>query len=129
MLRLQLIIDMSIHKLGYYNLTSGCEITFSRGLMPLKRSLRVIPGTAGLEIKVFSLKPKFDSYHKVLCIETSTSLGSLQKFEVATGEFEGALGSSHPLISSTVPVPIPTTNYPRGFQSESHSSESYSAKS
>ena len=31
---------------------------------------------------------------KLLCIETSTSLGSLRKFEGAEGEFKGASGSS-----------------------------------
>ena len=36
----------------------------------------------------------------MLCIETSTFLGSLQKFEGADGEFKGALGSRHSLISS-----------------------------
>ena len=36
----------------------------------------------------------------MLCIETSTSLGDLQKFEGAAGEFKGALGSQHPLILS-----------------------------
>ena len=34
--------------------------------------------------------------------QTSTSLGSLHKFEVAAGEFKGALGSGHPLILSPV---------------------------
>ena len=37
-------------------------------------------------------------YRKVLCIETSISLGFLQKFEGAAGEFKEALGSRHPLI-------------------------------
>ena len=36
----------------------------------------------------------------MLCIETSTSLGSLHKFEGATGGFKGTLGSRHPLIAS-----------------------------
>ena len=36
----------------------------------------------------------------MLCIETSTYLGSLQKFEGDAGEFKGALGSRHPIISS-----------------------------
>ena len=36
----------------------------------------------------------------MLYIETSTFLGSLQKFEGAAGEFKGALCSRHPLISS-----------------------------
>ena len=44
---------------------------------------------SGLEIKL-----------NVFCIENSTSLGSLQKFEGAAGEFKGALSSWHPLISS-----------------------------
>ena len=42
----------------------------------------------------------FKSYLKVLCIETSTTFGSLQKFEGAPGEFKGALSSWHPLISN-----------------------------
>ena len=56
----------------------------------------------GLEIKLFSREPNciFKSYLKVLCIENSTYLGSLQKFEGAAEEFKGALGSWHPLISS-----------------------------
>ena len=60
--------------------------------------------TTGLEIKFFSREPNciFKSYLKVLCTEISTSLGSLQKFEGAPGEFKGALGSRHPLISSPV---------------------------
>ena len=55
---------------------------------------------AGLEIKFLFWEPYciFKSYLKVLCIETSTSLGSLQKYEEARGEFKGALGSKHPLI-------------------------------
>ena len=36
----------------------------------------------------------------MLCIETSTTFGSLQKFEGAAGEFKGALGSRLPLISN-----------------------------
>ena len=57
---------------------------------------------AGLEIKIFSREPNciFKRHFQVLCIETSTFLGSLQKFEGAAGEFKGALGSRHPLISS-----------------------------
>ena len=52
----------------------------------------------------FSWEPNciFKSYPKVLCIGTSTSLGSLQKFEGAPGEFKGALGSWHTLIWSPV---------------------------
>ena len=42
----------------------------------------------------------FKSYLKVLIIETSTSLGSLQKFEGAAGELKGALSSWLQLISS-----------------------------
>ena len=58
----------------------------------------------GLEIKFFSKEPNFifKSYLKVLCIEASTSLGSLQEFEGAEREFEGALGSRQPLILSPV---------------------------
>ena len=56
----------------------------------------------GLEIKIFSREPNciFKSHLQVLCIETSTFLGSLQKFEGAAGEFKGALGCWHSLISS-----------------------------
>ena len=36
----------------------------------------------------------------MLCIETSTYLGYLHKFEGAAGEFKGAPGSQHPLILS-----------------------------
>ena len=38
----------------------------------------------------------------MLCIETSTTFGSLQKFVGAPREFKGALGFHHPLISSPV---------------------------
>ena len=57
---------------------------------------------AGLEIKIFSREPNciFKSHLQVLYIETSTFLGSLQKFEGAAGEFKGALSSRHPLNSS-----------------------------
>ena len=59
-------------------------------------------GDTGLEVKFFSREPNciFKSYLKVLCIEISTALGSLQKFEGAAGEFKGALGYRHPLILS-----------------------------
>ena len=40
-------------------------------------------------------------------MDFSTSLGSLQKFEGAAGEFKGAHGSRHPLISSPVKPYIP----------------------
>ena len=42
-------------------------------------------------LSVFSLEPNciFNTYLKVLCIETSTSMGSMQKFEGAKGEFKG----------------------------------------
>ena len=55
-----------------------------------------------LEIKLFSREPNciLYSFLKVLCIETSTFLGSLQKFEGAAGEFKGALGSWHHLTWS-----------------------------
>ena len=36
----------------------------------------------------------------VLCIETSTSLGSLQTFEGTAGDFKGAPCSQRPFISS-----------------------------
>ena len=42
------------------------------------------------------------SFLKVLCIENSTSLGSLQKYEGAAGDFNGAQGSWYPFISSPV---------------------------
>ena len=53
----------------------------------------------GLEIKCFFFQGAtciFKSYLKVLCIETSTSLGSLQEFEGDAGEFKGALRSRTP---------------------------------
>ena len=43
----------------------------------------------------------------MLCIETSTSLGSLQNFEGAADEIKGAPGSRHPLISSPAGYPVP----------------------
>ena len=54
--------------------------------------------TPGLEIKIFSREPNciFRSHLQLLCIETSTFLGSLQKFEGAAGEFKGVLSSRHP---------------------------------
>ena len=58
---------------------------------------------------------------EVLGIETSTSLGSLQKFEGATGEFKGALGSCLQLISS--PDRYIYMNFSRGSL-EQHSSRS-----
>ena len=70
--------------------------------MPLGKSNPEWVRLAGLEIKIFSREPNciFKKYLKALCIETSSFLGSLQKFEGAAGEFRGALGSWHPLISS-----------------------------
>ena len=57
---------------------------------------------SGLEIKIFPREHNciFKSHLQVLCIETSTFLGSLLKFEGAAGEFKGALGCRHPLTSS-----------------------------
>ena len=54
------------------------------------------------KVVVFSREPNCisKSYLKVLCIETNTLVGSLQKFEGAAVEFKGALGSRHFLISS-----------------------------
>ena len=52
----------------------------------------------GSKIKIFSRDP--DCVFKatqVLCIETSTFLGTLQKSEGAAGEFKRALGSRLPL--------------------------------
>ena len=40
----------------------------------------------------------------MLCIETSTSSGSLQTFEGAAGEFKEALGSQLQIISSPADV-------------------------
>ena len=56
----------------------------------------------GSKLSFFSGEPNsiFKSYLKVLCIETSTSLGSLHIFDRDVGEFKGVLGSRHPLISS-----------------------------
>ena len=53
-------------------------------------------------VKCFFREPNciFKSYLKVVCIETSTSLGSLKKFEGAAGGFNGALDAHHPLILS-----------------------------
>ena len=53
---------------------------------------------SGLEIKIFFREPNciLKSYQNVLCIETSTFLGTLQKFEGDAAEFKGALGSWHP---------------------------------
>ena len=55
----------------------------------------------GSKLSLFFGEPKciFKGFLKV-CIETSTSFGSLQKFEGAAGEFKRAIGSRHPLISS-----------------------------
>ena len=57
--------------------------------------LLVYDGDSGLEISFFFREPNCIFY-----IETSTSFCALQKFEGAPGEFKGALGSRHPLISS-----------------------------
>ena len=56
----------------------------------------------GLEMKIFFREPNyiFISFIKVFWISNSTYLDSLQKFEGAAGEFKGALGYWHPLISS-----------------------------
>ena len=56
----------------------------------------------GSKLIIFSREPNciFKSYLKVLCMEPSTSLGSLQQFEGGAGEFKGALGFQHRLISS-----------------------------
>ena len=47
-----------------------------------------------LGINLFSREPNclFNSYLKALCIETSISMGFLQKFEGAAGELKGAQG-------------------------------------
>ena len=46
-------------------------------------------------------------------IETSAYLGSLQKSEGAKGEFKGAVGSRHPLISSPG-IPVEVLSKPKG---------------
>ena len=67
-----------------------------------KRLYQEFSYIAGLEIKIFSREPNciFMSFIKVVCMSNSTYLGSLQKFEGATGAFKGVEGSRHPLISS-----------------------------
>ena len=56
----------------------------------------------GSKLSFISREPNhiLKSYLKMLCIEKNTSLGSLLKFVGDAGEFNGALGSWHPLISS-----------------------------
>ena len=56
----------------------------------------------GSKLSFFSKEPNciFKSYLKVLSIEASTSLGFLQRFEGAPGEFEGSPASRLQLISS-----------------------------
>ena len=79
---------------------SEIQMTIFRGTLICINGLVL---KSGLEIKILSRKPNcmiFKSYLKVLYIKISTSKGSLQKFEGAAGEFKGALGSRHPLISS-----------------------------
>ena len=51
----------------------------------------------------------------MLIIEASTYLGSLQRFEGAAGEFKGALGFWHPLISS-LDIYAMYKQYPFGVQ-------------
>ena len=48
----------------------------------------------GLKLRFFSREFDciFISFMKVLCISSSTSLGSLQKFEGTAGEFKAAFG-------------------------------------
>ena len=57
---------------------------------------------SGLKIIFFPGSPiaSYGHFLRVLCKESSTSLGSMQKFEEASGKFKGALGSWHPLILS-----------------------------
>ena len=56
---------------------------------------------AGLEINIFCTKPNciFKSHLKVNQYIFGLP-GTVQKFEGAAGEFKGALGFRHPLISS-----------------------------
>ena len=66
--------------------------------------LKVKKGTKGSNC-FFSREPNviFKSYLKVLCIEASTSLGSLQKFDdLQENLIKGALGSRLQLILSPV---------------------------
>ena len=62
----------------------------------------LVYSSSGLENNIFSREPNciIKSHLQVLCIESSTFLGSLQIFEGAAGKFKGALTSRHPLISS-----------------------------
>ena len=45
---------------------------------------------------------------RVLCISNGTSLGSLQRFEEATGESEGSLGSRLRVFTSPVLTLLPS---------------------
>ena len=58
----------------------------------MNRLIKITVLFTGLEIIKISRKPNciFKSNLKVLCIEISSSLVSLQKFEGAPGEFKGA---------------------------------------
>ena len=68
----------------------------------------------------FSREPNciFKSYLKVLCIETSTSLGYLRKFEESAEDFKGDLGSQLQLNTSrrrfqgSLGVPVPANFKP-----------------
>ena len=53
--------------------------------------MKVASAFKGLDFFAREVNSILKCYLKVLCIETSTSLGSLQKFEGAVGEFKGAL--------------------------------------
>ena len=64
----------------------------------LKSQLSIGNGYQGSKLSFFQGAQQH--FQEVLCIETSTSLGSLQKYEQAAGEFKGALGSRLVLIFS-----------------------------
>ena len=95
---------------------SGCSLSTSTG--PCEEgTYRTLMETRTVCINRYKARKKksreanciFKSYFKVLHIETSTSLGSLQKYEVDKGEFKGAQGSRVQLILSPgVPGRIPT---------------------
>ena len=53
--------------------------------------MKVASAFKGIDFFAREVNSIFKCYLKVLCIETSISLGSLQNFEGAVGEFKGAL--------------------------------------
>ena len=73
----------------------ACYESATIGINVTKNKIPKKEVNAGLENKIFPREPNciFKSHLQVLCIETSTFLGSLQKFEGAAPEFKGAIGS------------------------------------